>query len=143
MCQGWQQHVLYVYTYDMRIHVLCIHVGSHMHLMCTYAYTCTICICHIYIHIYVSHLICTCIFIYIHMKQLWFVCSTRPSYWTHVFLIGCARHPATACSQLGSIVRLPTLFPTLAALLPALAHLALLVCTHWHVRAPVLCDHGA
>ena len=77
------------------------------------------------------------------MKQFWFVCSICQTYWAHVFLIGCARHPATACSQLGSSVRLPTLFPTLVALLPALAHPAVMVCTHWHVRAPVVRNCGA
>ena len=77
------------------------------------------------------------------MKQFWLVCSMCQTYWAHVFLIGCARHPVTACSQLGSSVRLPTLFPTLVELLPALAHSAVLVCTHWHMRVPVRCDHGA
>ena len=48
-----------------------------------------------------------------------------------------------ACSQLRSHVRLSALFPTLVAPLPALAHSAVLVCTHWHVRVPVLCSHGA
>ena len=38
-------------------------------------------------------------------------------------------HPVMACNQLGRIVRLPTLFPTLVALLPALAHSAVLVYT--------------
>ena len=49
---------------------------------------------------------------HIHMKQLWLVWSMCQNYWANVFLIGCAIHPTTACSPLGSIVRLPTLFPT-------------------------------
>ena len=61
----------------------------------------------------------------------------------HVFLFGCAGHPVMARSQLGSSVLLPTLFPTLVELLPALARSTVLVCTHWHVRVPVLCDHAA
>ena len=94
-----------------------------------------------YTHVY--RLICTCTFIYIHTKQFWFVCSMCQTYWAHVFLSGCARQPVTACSPLGSIVRLPALFPTLAALLPALAHSTVLVCTQWHVCVPVLCNCGA
>ena len=77
------------------------------------------------------------------MKQFWFVCSMCQTYWAHVFLSGCARHPVTACSPLGSSARLPTLFPTLVALLPALAHSAVLVRTHWHMRVPVLSNCGA
>ena len=53
------------------------------------------------------------------------------------------RHLAMACSQLARIVRLPTLFPTLVALLPALAHTAVLARTHWHMRVPALCNCGA
>ena len=41
----------------------------------------------------------------------------------------CARHPVMACSQLGSSVRLPTLLPTLVALLPT-----------WHTQ-PCWCVH--
>ena len=84
-------------------------------------------------------------YIYIHMKQFWLDCGMCKTYWAHVFLIGCARHPVTASNQLelGSIVRLPTLFPTLVASLPAWAHSTVLVCTHWHVRVPVLCNCGA
>ena len=48
-----------------------------------------------------------------------------------------------ACSRLGSSVRLPALFSTLVAPLPALAHSAVLVCTHWHLRVPVLWNYGA
>ena len=73
------------------------------------------------------------------MKQFWFVCSMHQTYWAHAFLIGCARHMVKALSQLGSSVRLPTLLPTLVALLSALAHSTVLVRTRWHVRLPVLC----
>ena len=98
-----------------------------------------------YIYIY----ICICpdtylhIHIYIHMKQFWLVCSMCQTYWAHAVLSGCARQPVTACSPLGSIVQLPTLFPALVALLPALAHSTVLVCTNWHVRVPVLWNRGA
>ena len=117
--------------YYMCIHVLCIHVGSHLY---AYVYV---------IYIYVSLLKCTLTFHkHIHTKQFWLVCSMCQTYWAHAFLSGCARQLVTACSPLGSSVRLPTLFPTLVALLPALAHSAVLVRTHWHVRAPVLCNCG-
>ena len=100
-----------------------------------YMYICLLLDMYMHIHIY----------IYIHMKQFWLVCSMCQTYWAHAFLVGCARHPATARNQLelGSSVQLPTLFPTLVALLPALAPSAVLVCTHWHVRVPVLCYCGA
>ena len=57
----------------------------------------------------------------------------------------CARHPVMACNQLGSSVQLPALFPTLVAPLPTSAHLAVLVCTYWHVCVcvPVLRNYGA
>ena len=77
------------------------------------------------------------------MQQFGFVFSMCQTYWAHVCFIGCAGHPVTACNQLGSIVRLPTLFPALVALLPTLAHSAVLVCTHWHVRVPMLWNCGA
>ena len=78
------------------------------------------------------------------MKQFWLVCGMCQTYWAHVFLIGCARHPVTACNplELGSSVQLPTMFPTLVALRPALAHSTVLMCTHWHVRVPVLWNCG-
>ena len=76
------------------------------------------------------------------MKHFWFICSMCQNYRAHAFLIGCAGHPVMACSQLCSSVLLPTLFPTLVELLPALAHSAVLVCTHRYARAPVLRDHG-
>ena len=80
---------------------------------------------------------------HMHTKQIWLVCSMCQTYWAHVFLIGCAKHPVPACSQLGLSVRLPTLFPTLVALMPALTHSTVLVFTHWHVHVPVLCNYGA
>ncbi len=82
-------------------------------------------------------------YIHIHIytyETVWFVCSMCQTYWAHVFPIGCARHHVSACNQIGSSVRLPTLFP---ALLPTLAHLTVLVCTHWHVGVPVLWNCGA
>ena len=88
-----------------------------------------------YLHIHV--------YIYAYENSCWFVCLMCQTYWAHVFLIGCASHPVTACSQLGSSVRLPTLFPTLVALLPALAYSAVLVCTHWNASVPVLSNCGA
>ena len=79
------------------------------------------------------------------MKHFWLDCSMCQTYWANVFLIGCARHLAPACSQLelGSSIQLPTLFPTLVALLPALAHSVVMMCTHGHVRVPVLWNCGA
>ena len=124
----------------------------YMYYVYMLATTCTSCV-HMRIHwlyVYVIY-IYTCIsfdaymhtHIYIHMKQFWFVCSMCQTYWAHAFLSGCARHLVTACSPLGSSVRLPTLCPTLVALLPALAHSAVLVCTHMDVRVPLLCKYRA
>ena len=45
--------------------------------------------------------------------------------------------------KLGQAYEFPAFFPTLVALLPALAPSAVLVRTHWHVRVPVLCYCGA
>ena len=96
-------------------------------------------------YLYMTYTYSTCTLICTHMKQFWFVCIMCQTYWAHVFLIGCARHPVTACNQpeLGSNVQLPTSFPTLVALLPTLAPSAVLVCTHWHVRVPMLGNCGA
>ena len=133
--------------YNMYACTTCVYM-YYVHMLvatCTHVYIC-VCMYYImnimsYIHICISPDMNMHIhkFIYIHMKTFWLVCSMCQTYWAHVFLFGCARLPVMACSQLGSIVRLPTLFPTLVALLPSLAHSAVLAHTHWHLRVPVLC----
>ena len=139
----------------------CAKAGSNMYYKytrttCVYMYyvytlvaTCTLCV-HMRIHVLYVYVTCICIasdmcmhiHIYIHIKQFWFVCSMCQTCRAQVFLIGCARHLVAACSQLGSRARLPTLCPALVPLLPALAHSAMLVSTHWHVRVPVLWNCG-
>jgi len=122
-------HVLHAYTCTMytrrqpRVHHVCICV--YMYYMCMYIYTCIFLDMHMHINIH------------IHMERVG-------------LSVACARLIGPTCfslvvldTQLGSSVRLPTLFPTLVALLPTLAHSTVLVCTHWHVRVPMLCDHAA
>ena len=54
------------------------------------------------------------------MTQFLLICSMCQTYSAHVFPMGCARHPTTACSQLGSSVRLSYLVPHLGAVVASI-----------------------
>ena len=90
-----------VYMYYVYLLVATCTLCVHMRIHVLYVYAIYICISpDMYMNIHIQ--------IYTHMKQFWIVCSMCQTYWAHVFRIGCARHPVTACNQLGLIVRLPT-----------------------------------